>query len=171
MCAITGIINYTQNRNIREIVSGMTEALRHRGPDDCGYYIDDEVALGHRRLSIIDIEGGKQPMFNESGDVVVILNGEIYNYRELRTELEAKGHIFSSDSDTEVLVHLYEEMGKQFLPLLNGMFAFAIYDTRKKLLLLGRDRLGQKPLFYFQNGVNLLCRRAHLFRHIAYFAI
>ena len=134
----------------------MTEALRHRGPDDCGYFINDDVALGHRRLSVIDIDGGKQPMFNETGDVVVILNGEIYNYRELRSELEAHGHIFSSDSDTEVLVHLYEEMGKQFLPLLNGMFAFAIYDTRKKKLLLGRDRLGQKPLFYFQNGKTLV---------------
>ena len=156
MCAITGIINFIQNRNIRETISGMTEALRHRGPDDCGYFIDDDVALGHRRLSVIDIEGGKQPMFNENKDVVVILNGEIYNYRELRSELETNGHIFSSDSDTEVLVHLYEEMGKQFLPLLNGMFAFAIYDTRKKRLLLGRDRLGQKPLFYFQNGKTLV---------------
>ena len=150
MCAITGIINFDPSSPVRETIKAMTDAVLHRGPDDSGYFFDDRVVFGHRRLSVIDIDGGKQPMFNETKDVVVILNGEIYNYRELRTELEEKGHIFSSESDTEVIVHLYEEMGRQLVPLLNGMFAFALYDMRKKIVLIGRDRLGQKPLLYFK---------------------
>ena len=156
MCAITGIINFDSSSPVREYIKEMTDAVLHRGPDDCGFFFDDRVALGHRRLSVIDIDGGKQPMYNENRDVVVILNGEIYNYRELRLELEAKGHEFSSESDTEVIVHLYEEMGRQFVPLLNGMFAFALYDMRKKVVLIGRDRLGQKPLLYFQKDRQLV---------------
>ncbi len=156
MCAITGIINFEPAVPEEKIIREMTEAVIHRGPDDSGFFADESVQFGHRRLAVIDVDGGKQPMFNESGDVVVILNGEIYNYRELRIELESKGHLFSSESDTEVIVHLYEEMGRQFVPLLNGMFAFALYDMRKRVVLLGRDRLGQKPLFYFRNSRNLV---------------
>ena len=137
MCAITGIINHNSVSQAEKIIKEMTDAVLHRGPDDSGYFLDDNVAFGHRRLSVIDIDGGKQPMYNENRDVVVILNGEIYNYRELRVELEGKGHIFSSESDTEVIVHLYEEMGRQFVPLLNGMFAFALYDMRKQVVLIG----------------------------------
>ena len=156
MCAITGIINHNSVSQAEKTIKEMTDAVLHRGPDDSGYFLDDNVAFGHRRLSVIDIDGGKQPMYNENRDVVVILNGEIYNYRELRVELEEKGHIFSSESDTEVIVHLYEEMGRQFVPLLNGMFAFALYDMRKEVVLIGRDRLGQKPLLYFQKDRELV---------------
>ena len=156
MCAITGIVKYEPAAPVEKIIRNMTDAVTHRGPDDSGFFVDDNVAFGHRRLSVIDIDGGSQPMYNEKRDVAVILNGEIYNYRELRSELEAKGHVFCSESDTEVIVHLYEEMGRQFVPLLNGMFAFALYDMRKKMVLLGRDRLGQKPLFYFQKGTLLV---------------
>ena len=156
MCAITGIVNYDPASPADRIIRRMTDAVTHRGPDDSGFFTDDHVAFGHRRLSVIDLDGGHQPMFNETGDIAVILNGEIYNYRELRIELENKGHQFSSESDTEVLVHLYEEMGRQFVPLLNGMFAFALYDMRKNLVLLGRDRLGQKPLYYFQKNTTLV---------------
>ena len=156
MCAITGIVKFEQASPVDSIIRKMTDAVIHRGPDDSGFFVDEHVALGHRRLSVIDIDGGNQPMYNETREIVVILNGEIYNYRELRCQLEEKGHIFCSESDTEVIVHLYEEMGRQFVPLLNGMFAFALYDMRKKLVLLGRDRLGQKPLFYFQKGMELV---------------
>ncbi|MBE6387729.1 MAG: asparagine synthase (glutamine-hydrolyzing) [Lentisphaerae bacterium] len=156
MCAITGIIKFDNSCDPHKTVKDMTDAVIHRGPDDSGFFVDENVAFGHRRLSVIDIDGGKQPMYNEERDVVVILNGEIYNYRELRADLEATGHVFSSESDTEVIVHLYETMGRQFVSLLNGMFSFALYDMRRKIVLLGRDRLGQKPLFYFQNGGTLV---------------
>ena len=156
MCAITGIIKFDNSTDPRRVIKDMTDAVAHRGPDDSGFFMDEHVVFGHRRLSVIDIDGGKQPMYNETRDVVVILNGEIYNYRELRADLEEKGHIFSSESDTEVIVHLYEMMGKQFVPLLNGMFSFALYDMRRRVILLGRDRLGQKPLFYFRSGNTLV---------------
>jgi asparagine synthase (glutamine-hydrolysing) len=130
----------------------MNESLRHRGPDSDGSFIDGPVALAVRRLSIIDLEGGDQPIGNEDGSIQVVQNGEIYNYRELRARLEQRGHAFSTRSDTEVLVHLYEEQGPDFLADLRGMFALALWDTRERRLLLARDRFGIKPLYYRTEG-------------------
>jgi asparagine synthase (glutamine-hydrolysing) len=126
----------------------MCDAMVHRGPDDAGYLVEDSVALGMRRLSIIDLAGGHQPIFNEDGTVAVFYNGEIYNYLELRAELEAKGHRFATNSDTEVIVHLWEEEGVAFPRRLNGMFAIALYDRAKERLVLVRDHVGIKPLYY-----------------------
>ena len=148
MCAITGIINHHACAEIERLIRQMTDAQAHRGPDDDGFFIDSDVALGHRRLAVISPETGHQPIFNEDGTVIAILNGEIYNHLELRHELQKKGHRFTTESDTETLVHLYEEFGDSFVPRLQGMFAFAVYDCRRRRLLLARDRLGQKPLFY-----------------------
>ena len=148
MCAITGIINHHACAEIERLVRRMADAQAHRGPDDEGFFINDDIAFGHRRLAVISPETGHQPIFNEDGTVVAILNGEIYNHLELRRELEKKGHRFTTKSDTETLVHLYEELGDSFVPRLQGMFAFAIYDRCNRHLLLARDRLGQKPLFY-----------------------
>ena len=134
----------------------MNDSLRHRGPDDDGFFINHDVALGHRRLAVISPETGHQPIFNEDGTVVAILNGEIYNHLELRYKLQKKGHRFTTESDTEVLVHLYEEFGDSFVSQLQGMFAFAVYDCRRRRLLLARDRLGQKPLFYFMANDTLV---------------
>ena len=130
----------------------MTTSLAHRGPDDSGYYIDDRVALGHRRLSIIDLKTGHQPMFSEDGRTCVVFNGEIYNFAGIRSELLVKGHRFSSNSDTETIIHAYEEWGEECVQRLRGMFAFAIWDSVKKVLFIARDRLGKKPLFYAQYG-------------------
>ncbi len=129
--------------------------LEHRGPDGHGYYQDSQVYLGHRRLSIIDIESGQQPIFNEDGTCCVILNGEIYNFRELRPELETKGHHFRTASDTEVIVHAYEEWGLDFVHKLRGMFSIALWDAARRRLVLARDRLGIKPLFYALVGHRL----------------
>lgn len=126
----------------------MCDAIVHRGPDDWGRFVEGGVGLGMRRLSIIDLAGGHQPITNEDGSVVVIFNGEIYNHESLHAELAAKGHRFSTRSDTEVLVHLYEDEGERFLQRLRGMFAFALWDRRARRLLLARDHFGQKPLFY-----------------------
>jgi asparagine synthase (glutamine-hydrolysing) len=147
MCGIAGFFGVGDRTDL----VAMTDALAHRGPDGQGFLLDDEarVYLGHRRLAIIDIEGGHQPMWNEDGRVGVIFNGEIYNHAELRRELEEQGHAFRSDhSDTEVLVHGYEEWGAGLPERLNGMFAFAIYDKRRRRLFLARDRFGEKPLYY-----------------------
>jgi len=153
MCGIAGII--AKNTELPEdavaTVHRMNEALIHRGPDMAGRYDDAACALAMRRLSIIDLEGGQQPIFNETGDVLVFLNGEIYNYRELKESLELLGHTFKTASDTEVLVHLYEEYGEQMMLRLKGMFAFCLYDKSKKIHLIGRDRFGEKPL-YFHDG-------------------
>ena len=130
------------------LITAMCDRIRHRGPDDAGYFIDGRVALGHRRLSIIDVAGGKQPIGNEDGTIQIIFNGEIYNFRELREQLVQKGHRFATHSDTEVMVHLYEDVGERLPELLNGMFAFAIWDGRKRQLFLARDRFGEKPLYY-----------------------
>lgn len=151
MCGIAGKINF-EGPVDGAVVQRMCSAMRHRGPSSRGTYARDGVALGMQRLAIIDVVGGDQPMFNEDRSVAVVMNGEIYNFQELRRELLAKGHTFSSHSDTEVLVHLYEEFGERMVDRLRGMFAFAVWDSRSRQLLLGRDRVGKKPLFWSRRG-------------------
>ncbi len=152
MCGFFGISDQIDQTLLERV--GL--ALSHRGPDGEGVYIDDNVSLVHRRLSIIDPESGKQPIHNEKRDIWVVYNGEIYNYRELRADLIKQGHEFYTSTDTEVLVHLYEEYGEHCLEHLRGMFAFAIWDRQKRKLFLARDRFGIKPLYYFLNGSMLL---------------
>ena len=146
MCGIAGLI--TKNKEKDEIIRKMSERIKHRGPDGEGYFIDENVALAHRRLSIIDLSLGNQPMFNEDESIVVVFNGEIYNYLDLKKDLIDKGHIFKTNSDTEVLVHGYEEWKTDLPKYLRGMFAFAIYDKNNKELFLARDNFGIKPLYY-----------------------
>ncbi|HMK37549.1 MAG TPA: asparagine synthetase B, partial [Desulfomonilaceae bacterium] len=149
MCGICGIFLLPhESRADRALLERINSTMRHRGPDDDGYYLSGSVGLAMRRLSIIDLEGGNQPITNEDGSVWIVFNGEIYNYPELRAELAAKGHVFQTRSDTEVIVHLYEEMGEECVTRLNGMFAFAIWDAGRHRLMLARDRLGIKPLYY-----------------------
>jgi asparagine synthase (glutamine-hydrolysing) len=148
MCGITGFVNRAGETADRAIVARMTATLSHRGPDGDGFYCEGPVALGHRRLSIIDVAGGAQPMSNEDGSIWITYNGEIYNELELRKELLAKGHRYRTACDTESLVHLYEEEGLDFARRLNGMFALAIWDGNRNRLVLARDRMGQKPLYY-----------------------
>ena len=149
MCGICGVCFSDPNaRVLRPLLDGMTRVLAHRGPDGDGYLIKGHIGFGHRRLSIIDLAGGDQPIYNEDGRIAVVFNGEIYNYVELRDELIARGHRFKTRSDTEVIVHLYEEFGRRCTDHLRGMFAFAIWDGRDHSVLLARDRLGIKPLFY-----------------------
>ena len=140
----------------REALTRATARLRHRGPDGEGFYFRDNVGFGHRRLSIIDLAGGSQPIFNEDGTVAIVFNGEIYNYRELQKELEGLGHRFASSSDTEAIVHAYEEWGVDCLRRFVGMFAFAIWDERDRSAFIARDRLGKKPLFYHAAGGRLV---------------
>jgi asparagine synthase (glutamine-hydrolysing) len=152
MCGIAGI--FEKNQDNKELVSRMLDAIRHRGPDDKSIHVSGDFTLGHRRLSIIDLDTGNQPIFNEDGSVAVILNGEIYNYRELRREMEARGHRFYTRSDTEVIVHLYEEYDTRFVQRLNGIFALALLDNRRGRLVLARDHFGVKPLhYYIKEGV------------------
>ncbi len=148
MCGICGVVSGGGERPDLDVVRRMSGRLAHRGPDSDGLHHDGPVALAARRLSIIDLEGGSQPIANEDGSVVVVQNGEIYNYRELRRDLERSGHRFATASDTEVLVHMYEEHGDDFVERLRGMFAIAVWDSRAARLLLARDRFGIKPLFY-----------------------
>jgi asparagine synthase (glutamine-hydrolysing) len=154
MCGICGKLYYDSSRPVsREVIDSMTDVMEHRGPDDRGTFFGKGVALGHRRLSIIDLSSlGHQPMSNEDGTISVVFNGEIYNYLELREELLKAGHVFRSATDTEVIVHAYEEYGREFASRFNGMFAIGLWDGRKKELLLVRDRLGVKPLYYHRNG-------------------
>jgi asparagine synthase (glutamine-hydrolysing) len=152
MCGIAGIVNLVAGPPDRGIVQGMLDVMRHRGPDGEGIYSDAQAALGHVRLSIIDVAGSRQPLSNEDETVWVTFNGEIYNYRELRDELRGRGHRFQTQGDTETLVHLYEEHGAQMVDRLIGMFAFAIWDTKRRQLFLARDRLGIKPLYYCRRG-------------------
>ena len=149
MCGIVGFVGQTKNKE--KIVKKMADRIVHRGPDGEGYYTDSEVALGHRRLSIIDVEGGAQPMYNEKKDIVIVFNGEIYNYKELQKELKRKNHKFSTNCDTEVLVHGYEEWGEELLAKLRGMFAFAIWDKKERKLFCARDHFGIKPFYYYFN--------------------
>jgi asparagine synthase (glutamine-hydrolysing) len=153
MCAIAGIYNFKSRKPVTaELLKAMTDTMIHRGPDDEGFYLSGPVGLGHRRLSIIDLGGGHQPIANEDGTVWVVFNGEIYNFAELHNELVAKGHTFVTKSDTEVIVHLYEEIGEACFAKLRGMFAIAIWDGRQRKLVLARDRVGKKPLFYYYDG-------------------
>ena len=154
MCGIAGIVDFSEAID-QGTVRRMCDALEHRGPDSSGFHAEPGVALGVRRLAIIDIEGGDQPFFNEDGSVAVVLNGEIYNHDELRSELIDRGHRFSSRCDTEVLVHLYEELGDQMTERLRGMFAFAIWDRRRRRLFVARDRVGKKPLFWARRGARV----------------
>lgn len=149
MCGIAGTLNLTPRAPIDpEMVYAMLEAIRHRGPDENGVFANEWVGLGSARLSIIDLAGGRQPIHNEDGTVWVVFNGELYNYVELRRDLEAAGHVFSTHSDTEVLVHLYEEDEQDWLLKLNGQFAIALWDQKNQTLILARDRLGVRPIFY-----------------------
>lgn len=151
MCGFVGVLHRGRIPDAPARVAAMAASIRHRGPDSDGFWSDEAIALGFRRLAIVDLETGAQPMGNEDGSIQVVFNGEIYNHRALRAELEAAGHRFATDhSDTEVLVHGYEQWGEGLLDRLNGMFAFAIWDAPRQALLLGRDRLGIKPLFLFE---------------------
>ncbi len=149
MCGICGIVNFNTAEAVdRGLVEGMANAIAHRGPDDQGFYFGGPVGLGHRRLSIIDLGGGKQPIYNEDGSCVIVFNGEIYNYADVTCDLIGRGHQFRTRSDTEAILHAYEEYGPDCVKRLRGMFAFAIWDGRHKRVFIARDRLGKKPLYY-----------------------
>ena len=148
MCGIAGIVAFDGRRIATSELKAMTDRMVQRGPDDDGFFTLESVGLGMRRLSIIDVEGGHQPLTNEAGDLHLVFNGEIYNHLELRQQLVARGHVFRTASDGEVVLHLYEEQGTDALAELNGMFAFALYDSRRQALWIARDRIGIKPLFY-----------------------
>jgi asparagine synthase (glutamine-hydrolysing) len=157
MCGIAGKINLRPAEPIDpSLIDRMLNTIHHRGPDDNGVFADDHVGLGSARLSIIDLPGGRQPICNEDGTIWIVFNGEIYNYLELRSELESAGHVFRTHSDTEVLVHLYEERGDDWLLQLNGQFAIALWDQRKRTLILARDRMGVRPIYYTINSGYLL---------------
>lgn len=155
MCGICGVVDTAVGLGAGDesVIRAMTDSLKHRGPDEDGFLFSESVMLGHRRLKVIDLDSGVQPISDETGTISVILNGEIYNYQELTEDLLEKGHVFKTATDTEVLVHLYEEYGSNMMSFLRGMFAFGIWDAAKKKLFLARDRCGQKPLFYSElNG-------------------
>ena len=151
MCGIAGFVDKTI-KNKEKVIKDMAERIKYRGPDGEGYFIDDEVALAHRRLAIIDLSSGGQPQYNEDKSLVIVFNGEIYNFVELKAELKKSGHKFTNKSDTEVIIHGYEEWGVEVTKHLRGMFAFAIWDTKQKTLLIARDGFGIKPLYYAKFG-------------------
>ncbi|MGV3610693.1 MAG: asparagine synthase (glutamine-hydrolyzing) [Fluviicola sp.] len=150
MCGIAGIVSFNRrNEHINQgVLERMCAAIKHRGPDDQDLYISDEIGFGFRRLSIVDVSGGRQPMTNEDGSLIMVCNGEIFNFNELRKELEGKGHIFATNADVEVILHLYEEEGIDLVKRLDGQFSFAIFDRRKRRVILARDPFGVTPLFY-----------------------
>ncbi|RJQ17686.1 MAG: asparagine synthase (glutamine-hydrolyzing) [Nitrospiraceae bacterium] len=153
MCGIFGILFREKSRVVKKNwVSDVIDTMSHRGPDDQGVFTDGNIGLGHRRLNIIDLSAGPQPVFNEKGDVCVVFNGEIYNFGAVRAELQQKGHVFRTNCDTEVIVHAYEEWGRESVSRLRGMFAFAVYDGKRKRLFLARDRLGIKPLYFYEDA-------------------
>ncbi len=159
MCGIAGIFNYKTNQPVDlALLTRMYKSIVHRGPDEEGFYIDQQagIGFGHRRLSIIDLKTGQQPMSNASKDIWIVFNGEIYNFLELKKELEGKGYHFHTTSDTEVIIYLYEENGEKAFARLNGIFAFAIYDKKKKCVILARDHFGVKPLYYTLSNRRLL---------------
>ncbi len=151
MCGINGIAFSSRSGRMvsRSQLEAMRDVVRHRGPDDEGLLIDRNVGLGHRRLSIVDVAAGHQPMTNEDASLHIVYNGEIYNHADFREWLEARGHVYKTHCDTETILHLYEEHGVDCVQHLRGMFAFAIWDQRKQELFIARDRLGVKPLYYF----------------------
>src|SRR4030066_1333520 len=156
MCGIAGVFNYKSDLPVSlEVLKNMNREMLHRGPDDEGFYIKDNLGLAFRRLSIIDLYTGNQPIHNEDKMIWVIFNGEIYNYIELKETLREKGHFFYTTADTEVIVHLYEEYGEDFIHHLNGMYAIAVWDEKRDILILARDRAGIKPLYYSEteNGI------------------
>jgi asparagine synthase (glutamine-hydrolysing) len=153
MCGINGIAFSSAARRVDEsCVRRMRDVIHHRGPDDGGIFVEKNVGLGHRRLAIVDVSHGAQPMFNEDGSICIVYNGEVYNHADYRAELEAKGHIYRTHCDTETILHLYEEHGAKCVEKLRGMFAFAIWDRRRKELFIARDRLGVKPLYYVHDA-------------------
>jgi len=157
VCGLTGIVFADKNRLVdQQLLRSIANRIAHRGPDAYGAFVQDGVGLAHLRLSIIDLAGGDQPMGNEDGTIQIVFNGEIYNYKDLRKKLISRGHRFRTASDTEVLVHLYEEFGPEFVHELRGMFAFALWDSVRERLVLGRDRIGQKPLYYYHDQEKLL---------------
>jgi asparagine synthase (glutamine-hydrolysing) len=157
MCGICGVVSFQPNAPTkRSILLQMNASLQHRGPDDEGYYEDDQASLAMRRLSIIDLHTGGQPISNESGDIWVVYNGEIYNFQKVRAALEQRGHTFKTQTDTEIIVHAYEEYGDECVTHFNGMFAIALWDARERRLLLARDRLGIKPLYYWAGADKLV---------------
>src|SRR5947207_3958780 len=157
MCGICGQFNFIRHEPVdRDAVRRMTQTMVHRGPDDEGYYFDGAVGLGFRRLSIIDLAGGHQPMSDAEETVWVIFNGEIYNFKELRAELEEQGHRFRTNSDTEVIIHGYKEWGTGVFDRLNGMFGLAIWDVRHRRLVVARDAMGIKPMYYRWTGGRLI---------------
>ena len=157
MCGIAGFIDKENMQESAErCINAMCNMIRHRGPDDQGTWTGDGVALGMRRLSIIDVAGGHQPIFNEDGSILVVFNGEIYNYQAAKKTLQERGHHFQTRSDTEVIVHAYEEYGDDCPNYLRGMFAFALWDRKRQRLLAARDRFGKKPLNYYWDGQRLI---------------
>src|SRR5258705_4940206 len=154
MCGIAGFIDLESTEAIRgqaeraRLLARMCGVIRHRGPDDQGVLVKDGVALGMRRLSIIDLAGGHQPISGEDRTVTIVFNGEIYNFREIKQQLESRGHVFNTNSDTEAIVHAFEEYGVSCVDYLRGMFAFAIWDDKAQQLFIARDRVGKKPLYY-----------------------
>ncbi len=157
MCGICGVFNVQSGEPVsRQLIDQMTQLISHRGPDDRGIYLDGNLGFGFARLSIIDLSGGHQPMCNETGDIWIVFNGEIWNYKLLRKELVEKGHIFRSNADTETIIHAYEEYGVDCIARLHGMFGLAIWDGQRRRLLLARDRIGKKPLYYTRVNGNVL---------------
>ena len=153
MCGLAGVIDLKGGSEPdRAQVQRMAAALLHRGPDDAGFLFAPGVALAHRRLSIVGVEDGRQPLFNEDGSVAVICNGELFDFPERRAELEARGHIFRTHTDSELIVHLYEEHGEALFPYLKGQFAFVLVDLKRKIVLMARDRVGICPLFWSRQG-------------------
>src|SRR5262245_57531708 len=157
MCGIAGVLYADRSRPVdRSILQAMGDSIAHRGPDAQGFWIEPGMALVHRRLSIIDLSGGDQPIGNEDGSIQVVLNGEIYNYQELRADLERRGHRFRTNSDTEVIAHLYEDYEQDLVHRLRGMFTIALWDRKSKRLLLARDRVGIKPLYIYRDSTKLI---------------
>src|SRR5262250_2186319 len=157
MCGITGIVDLRGERPVdAALLRAMNAVIAHRGPDGDGFHFEPGVGLGHRRLSIIDLEGGKQPLYNEDNTVVVTFNGEIFNFQEVEKDLLAKGHRFRTRCDTEVIVHAWEEWGERAVTRFRGMFVFAVWDERRQTLWIARDRVGKKPLYYLLDDDRLI---------------
>jgi asparagine synthase (glutamine-hydrolysing) len=157
MCGICGVVSFQPHIPVdQSVLKRMNDAIRHRGPDDEGYYQDAQASLAMRRLSIIDLHTGQQPISNETGDVCVVYNGEIYNFKDVRADLEWRGHTFKTQTDTEIIVHAYEEYGDECVKHFNGMFAISLWDARKRRLFLARDRVGIKPLYYWADQTKLV---------------